>query len=219
MKKMNFKKNGGYTIIETMISVSLFLIVVMMAMGALLNANAIHKKSQNMRSIIDSLNFVMEDMSKNLRTGYNYRCYTYWDNGVPGSDRTLFNTPQDCSAVATGVAIVFEQQNGKSDEEGMSDNVGDQWVYLIGTMGVESIENPPGVFRSTKGGDSDTFVRLTPVEVSIKPSNSFFVVTGAPKEDGQQPFVTIKLDGEINYQRTKTSFLLQTSVSQRMMDF
>ena len=66
---------GGYTIIETMIAITLFIIIVMAGMGALLNANLLHQKSQDMRSIVDNLSFVMEEMSRNLRTGFDYQCF------------------------------------------------------------------------------------------------------------------------------------------------
>jgi len=65
-------KGGGFTIIETMVAISLFLVIVMAGMGSLLNANLLHHKSADMRSIMDNLSFIMEDMSRNLRTGYNY---------------------------------------------------------------------------------------------------------------------------------------------------
>src|SRR3972149_4215789 len=71
---------GGYTIIETMIAISLFLVIIMAGMGELLNANLLHQKSQNMRSIIDNLSFIMEDMSRNLRTGSKYYCIICDDN-------------------------------------------------------------------------------------------------------------------------------------------
>ena len=64
----------GFTLIETMIAVSIFTIIVTIGMSSVLNASLIHNKSQDMRSIIDSLSFTMEDMSRNLRTGYNYHC-------------------------------------------------------------------------------------------------------------------------------------------------
>ena len=73
MQKINLQNNKGFTIIETMIAISLFLIVVTIGMGSLLNANLLHRKSQDMRSIMDSLSFIMEDMSRNLRTGYDYQ--------------------------------------------------------------------------------------------------------------------------------------------------
>jgi prepilin-type N-terminal cleavage/methylation domain-containing protein len=71
MQNNNNKKNG-YTIIETMIAVSLFLIVITIGTGSLLNSTLLQKKSQDMRSIMDNLSFIMEDISKNLRTGSNY---------------------------------------------------------------------------------------------------------------------------------------------------
>lgn len=74
MQNKNNKNKTGYTIIETMIAVSLFVIIITIGMGALLNANLVHTKSQDMRSIIDNLSFIMEDVSRNLRTGRDYRC-------------------------------------------------------------------------------------------------------------------------------------------------
>ena len=37
----------------------------MVGMDSLLNANLVHRKSEDMRSIMDSLSFIMEDMSRN----------------------------------------------------------------------------------------------------------------------------------------------------------
>ena len=77
MQKINLQNNKGFTIIETMIAISLFLIVVTIGMGSLLNANLLHQKSQDMRSIMDNLSFIMEDMSRNLRTGSDYNLINY----------------------------------------------------------------------------------------------------------------------------------------------
>lgn len=98
----------GFTIIETMISVALFVVIVMAGMGALLNANLLHQKSQDMRSIMDNLSFMMDDMSRNLRTGYNYHCI---DNGD-----LLATNPHTC---VSGGGISFKSE------------LGPQWVYAI----------------------------------------------------------------------------------------
>ncbi|MFA6585794.1 MAG: prepilin-type N-terminal cleavage/methylation domain-containing protein [Candidatus Paceibacterota bacterium] len=196
MKKNIFKKNNkesGFTIIETMIAIAVFLIVVMIGMGALLNASLIHNKSQNMRSIMDNLSFIMEDMSRNLRIGYDYHCI---DNGVPTE-----TGPHNC--VGTGRGISFKTPQGE------------QWVYmmLVDDNGFGYIE------KSTAGGILDSFVRLTPEEINLDGTSQFFV-TGAKvgAEDNLQPFVTIKLVGKITYKGTDTPFSLQTSVSQRQLD-
>ena len=211
MKKIN-KKNTGYTIIETMISVSLFVVIVIAGTGALLNANLLHNKSQNMRSIMDNLNFIMEDLSRDLRMGYNYRCYH--DAGNITGDPNI-NSARSC---ATGWGIAFE-----SNYPVIGDPIfnGDQWAYYI---------DSGKIYKSTNGAAS--FIPLTPDEVVIESTSIVppFSVLGAepPIRDPltgviiggnlQQPFVTIKLVGTITYKNVVTSFSLQTAVSQRSFD-
>ncbi|KKT01210.1 MAG: hypothetical protein UW07_C0009G0007 [Candidatus Nomurabacteria bacterium GW2011_GWF2_43_8] len=211
------QKNAGYTIIETMIAISLFIIIIMTGMGALLNSNRVYNKSQNMMSIIDSLNFVMDEMSTNLRTGYNYRCF------LKGSElvQNNINEPNSCTGT-NGGAIAFEQEEGKlytGDPPQLYNE--DQWVYYIGDTGEKDVNEDTiyGIFKSIDG--LNTYVQLTPNEIHINPIDSFFTVFGAESfgsGDDKQPFVTIKLVGEIVFKDITTPFSLQTSVSQRNID-
>ncbi len=201
MQNINNNRNG-YTIIETMVAVSLFIVVVMAGMGALLNANLLHRKSQNMRSIMDNLSFVMEDMSRNLRTGYNYHCFVAGDT-IPSSTSAVVSTPKSC---ANGWALAFEYAYG------VPANNDDQWVYYI--------DNTGKIFKSTQGPYIvSNFFQLTPDEVVIDPASSFAVM-GAEgvAVNSQQPFITIKLIGRITFKNVVTPFSLQTSVSQRLAD-
>lgn len=180
-----------------MIAISIFLVVVTVGMGALLNANSLHKKSQDMRSIIDNLSFIMEDMSRSLRTGYSYQCFR------KNIDTTLspatLGVPRNCN---DGWAIAFEHASGEVT------TYSDQSVYYI---------NSGKIFRSNAGATSDSFVQLTPDEVVLDSVSGFFVV-GAEAGDIQQPFVTIKLVGSITSKGITSPFSLQTSVSQRALD-
>ncbi len=196
-------KNSGFTIIETMISVSLFIIIVTAGMGALLNANLLHQKSQNMRSIMDNLSFIMEDMSNNLRTGYSYHC-------INGSD--FYGSLATPLSGTNCWGIAFEYQNGSQTDSN------DQWVYFI--------DNSGKIWKSTQGpyvNPPINYVQLTPDEVTIDVGASGFSVLGAESPratvpDFQQPFVTIRLKGKITYNNTETPFSLQTSISQRGVD-
>ncbi|MEK7081103.1 MAG: hypothetical protein AAB902_01820 [Patescibacteria group bacterium] len=205
MPKFFLKTKGGYTIIETMIAVSLFIIIIMTGMGALLNANLLHQKSQSMRSIMDNLSFIMEDMSRNLRTGYNYYCVTGADNL---SNVSTTKSGQNCWGIA------FESATGTA-------NPNDQWVYYIGTNGIDSNIR---IFKSIQGPYiQSSFIQLTPDEVVIDPISSFSVLGAeAPNPDGsgdhQQPFVVIRLVGSITFKNVITPFSLQTSVSERVID-
>ncbi|MDR3519622.1 MAG: prepilin-type N-terminal cleavage/methylation domain-containing protein [Candidatus Pacebacteria bacterium] len=214
------QKNKGYTLIETLIAVALFIVVVTIGMGALLNANALYNKSKDMRSIMDNLSFTIEDMSRNLRTGYNYQCF---DSSHPtvSLSTTSAGYPRSCPS---GWALAFEPANGNPNSYGCSASnfalglcpaIADQWAYLI---------HNGMISKSTDGGQ--TFVQLTPAEVTIDTSASSFSVLGAESPssgDYQQPFVIIHLVGTITYAPNKnnpivTPFSLQTSVSQRATD-
>lgn len=203
-KKQNHKK--GYTLIETLVSISLFLVIVFSGMSALLNINFIHQKSSNMRSILDNLSFIMEDVSRNLRTGYNYRCYptgTWNESTDPGS--AALNTSQSC---ISGGVLVFEETDG------VANNPSDQWVYKF-----ESVDSGVtfGIYKSTDGGVN--FVKLNTDEINLS-SVSGFSVLGAESypSDLQQPLVNIRLSGEIDYKGEVTPFDIETTVSQRLVD-
>lgn len=188
-KIKNYK--GGYTIIETMIAVSIFIVIIITGMGALLNANLLHQKSRDQRSIMDNLSFVMEDMSRNLRTGASYHCMTTLNFST-------LATPASCR---TGIGIAF-----KSTAQGSAT----PWVYYL---------DSGKLYKSTDGGIS--FVQLTPDEAVIDGNASNISVLGAEAPatgDQQQPFVTIRLVGTITYKTSITPFSLQTSVSQRLLD-
>ena len=190
MKKYFTQNNkAGYTIIETMIAVSLFIIIVTIGIGALLNANLLHQKSQDMRSIMDNLSFILEDMSRNLRTGYNYHCID--DGNI---------TATNAHSCISGGGISFKSALD-----------GSQWVYVIYQDGT--------IQKSTSGGADGTFTILTLDEIKIDSISGFSVLGAeSPPSDSQQPFITIRLVGTITYQGVVTSFSLQTAVSQRMID-
>ncbi len=206
-QKLNLN-NKGFTIIETMISVSLFIVVTTIGMGSLLNANLVYQKSRDMRSIIDSTSHAMEDISRHARTGYNYHCFDYTLNTLPAGGDSSYGTPLSC---AKGWAVAFE------DAYGNNTLISDQWVYSI----QEDIPGQGGkLFKSTNGGS--TQVQMTPDELKLDLNASSFTVFGAESPtngDQNQPIMTIRLVGDIMYKGVSTPFALQTSVSQRLLDF
>lgn len=191
------KLESGYTIIETMIAISIFLLVITVGVGSLLNAHLVNKKSQNMRSILDGLNFSMEDMSRNIRTGYNYHCL------ILGAGVSHLELPQSCVGDnGGGYGVAFE--SGEGDINTLSD----QWIYFV---------NNGKLFRSTTG-DVENAIQMTPDEVVLNNDSLSFSVIGAEQNDAQQPLVVIRLYGVITSSGQKTSFSLQTAVSQRLSD-
>lgn len=199
-------KGGGYTIIETMISVAIFLVIIEFGMGSLLGANSLHRKSKDMRGVMDSLSFIMDDISRNLRTGSNYQCFSKTSGVIP-TPSTL-DDPKSCQ---DGLGLAFE-----SDAGDHNNTFNDQVVYYIGGG---------KIWKSTDGAQN--FFALTPeyadgtAKVVIDTVSGFSVLGAESPGDTsnrQQPFVTIRFAGTITSKNITTPFSLQTSVSQRLVD-
>ena len=64
----------GFTLIEMLIAVSIFSIVVVMGIGALLVSGESLRKTTLTRAAMENVNIAMESMSKRMRTGSFYYC-------------------------------------------------------------------------------------------------------------------------------------------------
>jgi len=71
-KKM--KKTGGFTLIEIMISLTLFTAIMIIIISTLISINDANNKAQDIRSVVDNLHFALENVSRSLRTGSAYYC-------------------------------------------------------------------------------------------------------------------------------------------------
>lgn len=189
LKKQNY--NSGFTLVEVMIAITLFTAIMIIGTGAVLQTNAVHKKTQTMRSIMDNLNFIMEDMARNLRLGYSYEC----NAAVPTSPTVITPTPTDC--VNGGSSLAFISADGTP------------FVYAIGSVS----GSPVSVFKSKNG---EAVIKLNPDEVVINPRSGFNVY--GTEIGGNQPRVVIRLSGTITAKNVSTDFDLETTVSQRLLD-
>lgn len=63
----------GFTLIEMMVAVSIFVIVAFIVVSTLLTMSYAYKKAQKMRLIMDNFNFSLQAMSLGIREGINYQ--------------------------------------------------------------------------------------------------------------------------------------------------
>ncbi len=183
----------GFTLIEVMIAVALFTIIMTIGVGAVLNSNNNHKKTQTVRAVLDNLSFIMEDMGRNIRLGSSYHCDAINAN---------IEAPLDC---LLGQNLALEGMTGQPG------NGSDQIVYGITSDG--------RIIKSTDSGNTSR--NLTPPEVVIDPVRSGFVVVGSQTYaagDRAQPRVIIRLSGKVVYRDLSSEFNIQTTVSQRLID-
>jgi prepilin-type N-terminal cleavage/methylation domain-containing protein len=72
MNNYPYQNQKGFTLIEIIVSVSIFVVVMLIAVGAVLNAVDANRKAQSLNVIINNLNLTFESMVRDLRTGKNY---------------------------------------------------------------------------------------------------------------------------------------------------
>ncbi len=183
----------GFTLIEILVATTLFSVVMIISIGAIISINDSNKKAQLTRTVINNLNFAMENMARNLRIGITYHC-----------DYTVGNvaSARDCLSGANSIAL--------EGYKGDVNNGSDQIVYRLNTS-TRQIE------RSTNSGAGGTFIPITSPELSI--DSLQFYVTGATSGDGKQPRVVISISGSAIFKNViKSNFTIQTAVSQRKLD-
>lgn len=194
------KKNGvrGFTLIEMIVSMSIFIVIMLMIVGALISLDNAARKARAVRLVTDNLSAAVDSMSRNIRMGSTFHC---------GCEVTAaaYATPKDCSFtdnLGNGgqACFAFDGQNGDSA------NPADQIVYQLSSNRIQ---------RSVNGGT--TFLDLTAPELSVTDLR-FFVYGSTVNQD--QPMVTMLLRGVAGVTaKEKTSFNIQTTISGRTPNF
>lgn len=192
--KVNKKNtNGGFTLIELMVSMAIFMIVMLMALGALVNISNVAKKARAMHQAMDNVNFAMESMTRSLRTGSSYYCGTIT---VPYS-----TTPPafqaDCPGGGDAISFIPQEQPSKAQDT----------VYKLEGGALKKCVAP-----------SASCIAMTSSDVSVTDLKFFVKGSGLPAplgSDTTQPSVYIMMKGVVTIGNDKSEFALQTLVSQR----
>ncbi len=68
------QKQSGFTLIEMVVSVGLFVVVALIVSVVFVSLAQSNRKAQALKLVMDNLNFTMDTMVINLKTGKNYQC-------------------------------------------------------------------------------------------------------------------------------------------------
>lgn len=186
--------SGGYTLVELIVSMALFGVVILMASSAFLGVMSSNRKALAMRTALDNLNFAIESMTRDMKTGFTYHC------GAGGG----IGTPQDCTSTPSSY-IAFEGQSGNPNSDA------DQIVYRLQDGRIE---------RSSNAGGNFFPITAPPPELTI--TRLAFRVYGSDglsdTNDARQARIVIVVTGSASSGNTATTINMQTSISQRLPD-
>jgi prepilin-type N-terminal cleavage/methylation domain-containing protein len=187
----------GFTLVELIVATALFSVVMLVSVGALLALVGANRKVQSLQSVMDNLNITLDGMERSIRMGSNFHC--------GGGNLQL---TQDCSSTSDAAtnhyAFAFEPYGN---------TVADQpWVYSY----------DPVTKRLYKSENGAAPIAITAPEVSIE--NLQFYVVGSDRGctvnpcDTVQPKVVIVVKGSAGADRAKSSFHVQVTAVQRLLD-
>lgn len=202
----------GFTLVEVLVSVTLFTVVAVTGITAVITAKGAYEKSKSIRATTDSLSFILEDISRTARLGDLFHCINL--PGVPSVNLEVIEEPLDSEPGQSCDGVSYEPfwDATPGDPE-------DQIIYVFGQLadgtGALFARN---VFDTASGGtidiDEQHFQRITPTNLNIDLDRSGFDVVGAEGFE-QQPRIIMRIHGTITNKNQETHVSMQTTISQR----
>ena len=183
------KKVRGFSLVEMLVSVALFSVIMVIAVGIIVTVLNTNKHVRSTSIAMGNIDAVMEKIFREASVGSYYHC------GTGGNIDKAFNCPVG-TLFLTGFA--FEGVGGDKDSKD------DQIIYRL-----NSTESALEVSRD--GGTS--FERLTDKNIII---DNFNVNVMGNSSNTKQPAVFIGMRGYIKKgEDDKTTFAVQTMISER----
>lgn len=230
----------GFTLVEMMVALGIFAMVVTTTVGAFLVLIASNRTLQADQIVMNNLTFLMDNMTRELRTGTNYYCQTARRNSggnyvgnsaasyvVESPDSLAINVAQDCPSGANvpgvgltpvqGVAFI-ETGGSITGSYGSGNRIS---YYFDPDPDGDNDTNDGTIMRKVGDNAAESMVSSG---ISIK--HAEFFVTGAEQRgyvdnDTVQPSVTIFIQAvgtEDDFDNPIKPFYLQTTISQRRLD-
>jgi prepilin-type N-terminal cleavage/methylation domain-containing protein len=201
-------QQSGFSLIELLVSMTIFSVVMTMATGTLLVLLDANAKTQNKNQILNNLTIAIDSMSREIRTGFDYHCFT--------ARRTVGDSvvEQNCTS---GSFLAFTEAGDSLTAGAGSNRIAYAFApnYYGTSHGaiIRRVGNGDGDINTNESTDWEP---MTARNTAI--TNMEFIVTGTTEAD-QQPTVTIFISGEAGeLAEVEADFLIQTTVTQRPLD-
>ena len=208
----SLSQKRGFTLIEIIVSMAIFAVVAVVAVGALLKIIDSNKKAQNIQAAVTNLNFAMTTMSRELIVGSKYNCNS---NFMPADSGNTLST------YFTNV-ISFRSSGSVSDPTSPTKLCKPNTAYAyrfnpISGVGysLQKAEQSRIVSCGNSISDSDFHDIISSVNVII---TGYKINLIYDQTTHQYPIVTIRVIGYAGAsEKDKTYFDIQTSASARKL--
>jgi prepilin-type N-terminal cleavage/methylation domain-containing protein len=212
-KSLPRSRSSGFTLLEMIVSLGIFSIVAVIAVGSLVRITGLNRQAQTLQSAMNNINYILESMSREMRFGSNFNCTTSasWSHGGL--------TALGCSNGSGEKGILFKSAKIGSPIVGSYPNgcqlVIGYWFKQNGGAG-----GPWSVLKSQQNrcDDSLTLNSGTPLidEGNVTLTNVEF---GVQLGDRGYSWASVRLKGYAGTKATeRNDFDIRTGISQRIAD-
>ena len=140
----NKKLQKGFTLIELMTSLSLFIIIMTVSLGSILGVFDANRKSRSIKTVMNNLNVALESMSKEMRYGRNYHC----GPGNPATAQNCSEGQPNISFLSSNNEIISYRVNGTAIEKSVAG--GNYYAITAPEVVIDSL-----TFYTTGAGTGD----------------------------------------------------------------
>ncbi len=187
---------NGFSLIEVLVSLSIFIVVVTISVGALMSLIGANARTRNTQAAMTNISFALDSMTRDIRTGTDYYC-----GASSASLPTSGIATRDCTSAS---AFSFNE-GGQS----LTKNYGSRRIgYRLNGTSIER-----------RLGNTGSWLPITAPEVSI--TQLHFYTTGSTRNDAGflAPQVSIYVEGTAGDEANERgSFNVQTTVTQQLLD-
>lgn len=199
------QKNNGFTLIETLISLALFSVVLVISGGVIVSVIDLNKKNQTVSAVVNNLNYSIDSMVRDIKTGYLYKC-DY--NSAMTIDALKADTSKREGACTQSLTLV-------STISGTDMVVKYEFKNPVGANGyIEKTIYKDAVANIYSITDKNN-VKIDTVTFAVKNPDALDVEGGSHG----QPSVFVVIKGTAgNDQIEASKFYVQTYISQRLIN-
>jgi type II secretory pathway pseudopilin PulG len=213
-----FCVDSGFTLVEMMVSIAIFMVVAVVAVAALLKIVDANRKSQTLQDAVNNINFAMDAITREIRVGSTYDC-------IPLNSVFTGQGPAITTAClnSSGSSIAFLSSNiDPTDASNPPHNL--TYVYYFaphptvsGAWTIEKVQQVHYQDSIISPGNTPTTGQVAYAPI-IDPNIVITAYTIKVVEGGTnvQPSVFLYIRGYTGKQAsTQTYFDIQTTISQR----
>ncbi len=218
------KNNKGFSLLEMIVALGLFSVGALIAVGGFISVISASKKTQTTKTSINSTNYMMEGMLREMRLGNNYFCsnssgannyntYVYSNvtrsnssfYGGPSSDATLGFITNKKVAPAYTDSIAYVYRYTRPSDDGLS----------YGYVAKAECSSASTCSALT----SDSYTRITPENINI--TSMYFkcgeAVNGGVSDSTNPQYLKIYVKGVSGDKiKEQTEFNLESLVTPRI---